>query len=1393
VDATVDTGCDVTVLHKDIADHLQLRLLPTNIRLSTANNDPLVVCGRVDVDLRFDNVAETFHIHAIIVENLCTQMLLGMSTLVQMGISIDLDSWTLRLPRSGPIALSNPRPRDKRLPALVVVQTNDSQEMDTTIGTALMDSECDIGTAGPVITDVSRTPKDVASTDASETGPRTRVSHLEASTYVMDPGDPRDAVSTDTGETDRLDGKAHERVAMMISSGTFTSRENDTPLVLGAVIVDEGSLDEPGGSEIASVVPKEIIAATTVVDFESDLKRVLEKAVGSVTEHERAVLEQLLREYCTVFATDTLRVSTTNAAEHHIELSDSTPIVVKYRRLPEAYRELIEKHIEAMIRNGQIERSNSKWAAPMVIVRKKDGTIRVCIDYRELNKVTVKDVSLIPNIDELLEHLEGATIFSSLDLASGYYQVPMALDSRDKTAFSTPNGLYEFKVMPFGLTGAPATFQSMMNRILGDYVNKFVLTYLDDVCIYSSTFEEHQKHIRLVFDRLRKANLQIRLSKCTFAQRELVYLGHVISGNGIKTNPEKVTAVSNFATPTTVTNIQEFLGMASYYRRFIENFSLIAEPMQRLLHKGTPFVWTEEQQHAFDTMKQRLVEAPILVYPRLDRPFIVKTDASNVGIGAVLSQLDDEGHERVIAYASRRLSSSELNRPTIEKECAAIVWSMKKWKAWLLGSQFKIYSDHKPLQWLLKSHHDNPKLQRWASTISEFGNVEITYKKGELNLDADALSRNPIESTGKVCVVRLADTDAVNDDPKEWILRYDDVGTEKQMPQPTKLDKDLIPVLARVQREDPELADYIAFLEDHTGATLKDWPINKSMRIAALTSTMTLINHVLYFIRPPSKNSAIRYCLVVPESLKDIVLTLSHERSGHMGASRTLARLYSKYYWIGMFTQGLNWVKSCNRCRNRKTQPSRDGPLKPIDMPEGPWQVIGMDVLKGFPKTPRENIGIIVITDLFTRYAVTVEIKKEDADTIAHAILNNIVLIYGAPRYILSDRGTPFTAEINKAMCTDLEIRRIFTSGYHPETNGLTERFNRTLCDILSFAVNKQQNDWDLYLPYATFAYNTSRQESIKQTPFFLMFGRQPYTFSERMLGTDHLDVVNFDDWRKQRISMMSEAFAVARENRETAAKKQAEQFNSKLKTKERTVYQPGDLVIIHKGQTSKLGPRWIGPRIVLKDDNNDNNTVVLIEPNGQEKVYNKSRLRLYTDRTISLTEITRPGREEWKRKKAQQPEQQPEDFEPMYQEIDTITDVRYHKNKLQYKIVRSGEQRDIWKDADKIDAPAAINDFYSKRLLVGDYREIPSEAIELEDKEDSTDHNDDEPMVVDVPEPEPMFVQDATEDQMDQASTSTTTTAIDIGQETVEQPATRATKVSRSGRHVSQPSRYRS
>ncbi|GJR85709.1 reverse transcriptase domain-containing protein [Tanacetum coccineum] len=423
-------------------------------------------------------------------------------------------------------------------------------------------------------------------------------------------------------------------------------------------------------------------------------------------------------------------------AKFHIDLVPGATPVAKspYRLTPSEMQEL-SGQLQELQDKGFIRPSHSPWGAPVLFVKKKDGSFRMCIDYRELNKLTVKNRYPLPKIDDLFDQLQGSHYFSKVDLRSGYHQLRVYEDDIPKTAFQTRYGHFEFTVMPFGLTNAPAIFMDLMNRVCKPYLDKFVIVFIDDILIYSKSKEEHEIHLRLVLELLRKEKLYAKFSKCEFWLQEVHFLGHVVNQNGIHVDPSKIEAVKKWKAPTTPSEIRSFLGLAGYYRRFIANFSKIAKPLTSLTQKNKKYVWGVEQEEAFQTLKSKLCDAPILSLPDGVEDFVVYCDASNQGLGCVLMQ-----RGKVIAYASRQLKIHEKNYTTHDLELGAVVFALKTWRHYLYGTKSVIYTDHKSLQHIFDQKELNMRQRRWIELFSDY-ECEIRYHPGKANVVADALSR----------------------------------------------------------------------------------------------------------------------------------------------------------------------------------------------------------------------------------------------------------------------------------------------------------------------------------------------------------------------------------------------------------------------------------------------------------------------------------------------------------------------------------------------------------------------------------------------------------------------------------------------------------------------------
>ncbi|WVZ99578.1 hypothetical protein U9M48_044849, partial [Paspalum notatum var. saurae] len=696
--------------------------------------------------------------------------------------------------------------------------------------------------------------------------------------------------------------------------------------------------------------------------------------------------------------------------EFSIELVPGTAPVSKrpYRMAPDELKEL-KTQLQEQLDKGFIRPSSSPWGCPALFVEKKDqGGKRLCVDYRPLNASHVTKV------------------FSKIDLRSGYYQIKIREEDIPKTAFSTRYGLYEYLVMSFGLTNAPAFFMYMMNSVFMNELDKFVVVFIDDILIYSKNEEEHREHLRIVLTRLREHKLYAKFSKCAFWLKEVSFLGHILSEKGVAVDPSKVESVLNWKQPESVTEIRSFLGLAGYYRRFIKDFSKTAKPMTSLTKKNAKYTWSPNCEEAFQSLKKSLTTALVLAQPDVAKPFDVYCDASGNGLGCVLMQ---EG--RVVAYASRQLRKHEANYPTHDLELAAVVHALKIWRHYLLGNTCHIYTDHKSLKYILTQPELNMRQRRWLELIKDY-DLEIHYHPGKANVVADALSRrahcNVIEARPT-----LAELYNLIIEPtiKEQIIT-----AQKQ-------DKGMAFI-----REGKDEKKRACFTLDDQG--------------------------VLWF-----KNR-----LVVPKDmeLRKRILDEAHTSmfTMHPGSNKMYQDLKQKFWWTRMKREIATYVSECDVCQRIKADHLKPaGMLQPLEVPAWKWENIHMDFIVGLPPTQKGYDSIWVVIDRFTKAAHFLPVKTTyRAKQYAELYISRIVALHGVPLTITSDRGSLFVSRFWEQLQTALGTTLIHSSAYHPQTSGQVERVNQILEDMLRACALTYSTKWDECLPLASLPITTATRRA---------------------------------------------------------------------------------------------------------------------------------------------------------------------------------------------------------------------------------------------------------------------------------------------------------------------------
>ena len=911
-------------------------------------------------------------------------------------------------------------------------------------------------------------------------------------------------------------------------------------------------------------------------------------------------LSVLLESYSDIFVngpSDPLGLTT--RAEHVIDTGDSRPVKQRPYRIPVHLNKVVNNQVNDMLDRGLIQPSNSPWSSPIVLAPKKDGDYRFCVDFRRVNSVTKKDAQPMPRIDDILDQLGGARYFSTLDLASGYWQVPLREEDREKTAFSVGVDHYEFTVMPLGLTNASATFQRMMGNVLRGI--KGCLVFIDDIIIFSETWEEHQLILKEVFSRIRAAGLKVKREKCQFVQESVKFLGHIVSARGTEPDPSKIEAVRDFATPSSLTDVRAFIGMASYYRRFIKNFADIATPLHDMTKGSQPeFNWTPLADKSFNELKIRLCKAPILSLPDFSVPFVIYTDASDYGLGAVLSQRRGE-HECVIAYASRTLTPAERNYSTTEKECLAIVWTVNYWRPYLLGKAFDIVTDHQSLTWLQGLKEPKGRLARWILALQEY-EFEIKHRPGKQHDNADTLSRFP----------RVSPALVPDWSPDEDLM----VGVAATEVNASWSKEEII----KAQQDDPSIFLVVQKLRCTNTAPKEDedgWNDNgERRRYKQLWPQMEMRNGILHR-RVDKDTPTERLVWVVPRRMRPDLLKLSHNdpSSGHMGVKRCVERLQQQYYWPGMASEVQLWIAECETCNRRKSPVSpHKSPMKSIEVGH-PMELWAMDILGPLPLTARGNQYILVMSDHFTKWVEAVPLANQRANTVAKAFVDEVVTRHGVPRKILTDQGRNFEAELMRQMLHLLGVEKLRTSPYHPQTDGQVERLNRTLKGILTAYVNKDHTDWDVHLPFALFAYRNSVHSSSGVSPFRAVYGREANT-PLVLMGTQTEAKEQFiSNYCDELEKSMKDVQRVVKENISEAQRKQKKGYDNRNNLDKSAPFKVGDRVWLNdtavpKGLSRKFHLQWSGPYTVLNRLGGTNYHIRPESGNRKSKVVHCNRLK---------------------------------------------------------------------------------------------------------------------------------------------------------------------------------------
>ena len=948
--------------------------------------------------------------------------------------------------------------------------------------------------------------------------------------------------------------------------------------------------------------------------------------------------------------------------DHRIDLIGPVPKKGTIYRLSEPEDKALRDYIAENVARGFIRPSTSATGSPVLFVPKSDGSLRLCVDYRKLNQVTKKNSYPIPPMSHLLTAFRDTKIFSKIDLRGAYYLVRIAEGHEYLTAFNTRHGAFEYLVMPFGLTNAPATFQALMNNILGDLVNDCVVVYLDDILIYSRTKSDHVNHVREVLRRLRANNLYAKGSKCEFHATEVTFLGYVLTQSGLTMDTDKVQRVLDWPAPSSLKGLQSFLGFANFYRRFIKDYSKTITNLTSLVKKDSPFVFTDQARKEFEELKKCFTTAPILRHFDSALHTMVESDASDYAIAGVLSQFLDpavKASKHPVAFESRKLKSNELNYEIHDKELLAIIYCFQKWRAYLfsVSATFEVITDHDALKYFMTTKVLTRRQARWAEFLAEF-NFIISFRPGRLSSLPDALTRRDdvYPHPGEA----FADK---NPDNVRQLFKTESDGSVTLRSISTGDLGDVLESYKDSQKNDPKL---LAIIDDLlAGKSRKDFSLDSK-------TNLLLFKERVYI----PDNDQIK--LEIFSSRHDSPL------AGHHGQDKTQQLISRDFYWPRMTKDIREYVSACYQCQRNKTPRHRKyGLLQPLPIAPAPWDSLSMDFISQLPLSNGLD-AILVVVDRFSKMGIFIKTQTTaTAEDLANLFVEFVFSKHGLPSNIVSDRGSLFISSFWTNLCKKLNIVRNLSTAYHPESDGQTERVNQILEQYLRMYVNYQQDDWAQWLPLAEFAYNNSTHSATKHSPFFTLYGRHP-----------QFDSVHVDDSHpsshylltiQQVQSHLKDNLAAANERYKIAADRSRSEPPS---------FAVGDMVWLDSSNirstrpTKKLSEKKFGPfeieAVISK------NAFRLKLPSHWNRIHPVFHVSL-----LSPAQAPYPG-------KSQPPPEPVEIQDHLEWEVSQILDSRKKRNKIQYLVEWSGYQDDAdrttWEPASNLtNCPELLKTFHSK------------------------------------------------------------------------------------------------
>lgn len=973
---------------------------------------------------------------------------------------------------------------------------------------------------------------------------------------------------------------------------------------------------------------------------------------------EQISIENICAKYPDVFHLPGDKLGTTTIYQQTIELKPhTTPIYTKPYRLPHAQKAEIDNQIKSMLDDGIIEESRSPWSSPLLLVPKKSdktGTKRwrVVIDYRKLNDQIQDDKFPLPNITDILDSLSGSMYYTKLDLYQGFYQAELKYDSRPYTAFTTAKNQYQMTRMPMGLKSSPSSFSRMMTIAMSGLNYDRCLCYQDDLVVFGRNLELHNQNLMDVFNRLRSVNLKLNPSKCQFLQKEILYLGHVVSGEGILPDSEKTRVLQQYPRPQNTDEVKRFVAFANYYRKFIPQFAEIALPLNQMCRKHVTFNWSRECEESFQKLKSALVTPPVLQYPDFSKnnEFLLQTDASGKAIGSVLCNSDG----RPVAYASRSLNKAEINYPTIEKELLAIVWSVKYFRPYLYGRRFKIQTDHRPLVYLFGMRDPSSRLTKFRLQLEEY-NFTIEYLKGASNSAADALSRIIISSDDLKSMneqIMNVMTRAqhrqrnVSEERKTSNASVDNIDTNSRPDQPRvveiiKKPKSFTEISLITERNLSNLIKKKVILErgkyflyvpckstiylntTSRSSISRDELVRdlllickrfkiKEVCILIKENNKEFVEGLIEVINKSKKWSGPRLCIVKNVQRvnnvddRKVILNDFHllPTSGHAGIKRMSNNIKKFYFWPNLEKDVVEYVSKCDHCQKQKYSKPTKQSMVLTTTANAAFEKVFLDIVGPLPKDTNGYTYILTLQCELTKFTEAYPLQNKEAASVARAFVDNFILRYSIPLEIATDRGSEFMSTTMKEVCQILKIKQLTSTAYHHESIGALENTHKTMGAYLRINCNNKTESWSSWLPYWCFAYNNTVHTETKYTPHELVFGKRcilPGNYNSGVIDP----LYAHDNYALELKYRIQVAQKDARDNLIQSKVKRKTKYDNITNP---VYYNKGDYLLLKNPTGSKMDQLYLGPYKVLEDMNCN----VKILKDGKDDIVHKNRTKHY-------------------------------------------------------------------------------------------------------------------------------------------------------------------------------------